>query len=745
MIDIVDRLLEAALGLVLVGAVLWDVFETVVVPRPAPSRFRIARNLTRQGWRLARTVSLRSENGLRREGVLGVFAPALVILLLVVWVTVLVLGYGLLLFALRDEIQPVPVNLGEAVYTAGTSLLTIGFGDFVATGGPARLVLLVAAGTGLGVVALVITYLFSLYGAFQRREVPVVTLDARAGAPPSGVALLETYAQLGMVPELPALFGEWEIWAAEVLDSHVAYPILAYFRSSHDNESWISSLGAVLDASTLVMTAVDGVPRGHAQMFFAMGNHLVEDISNFFHFPMLPDAGVERSEFDTARERLAAAGYELADAEAAWSKFGAKRSMYASRLNLLAEYWVSPPSLWIGDRAPWIHHMVPGIAAASPAIATTTLLDPGQPRAKPATVDPAMVGGASLAEPSSAADQPASAEPAAAAPAATVAEAADPPDAAPMLDALATMTTPVVTAAASNGAAAEQTNGSRRAGRAPMPVEVASSDPPAQTSRSRGRTGRPSARNGSAEAIGEAAHDPDQAGEAATDPLADGPGDDQDDVASLPAAVIDDLLHAPVDTAKLVEIPTMTFFMVDGHGDPNTSPQFQHAMQALYGATYTLQFALKRLGVDTGRVPPLEGLWRRDDIEAFRNRDMDDVTWTLTMRVPGGATTIQVEAAIRELARKRGESAVTGLRVERFAEGLAAQIMHVGPYATEEPTIERLHAFIVAGGFAFNGRHHEIYLSDPRTTAPERIRTLIRHPVAAPEPRTGGRRAAAAS
>ena len=350
------EVVEALVGLLFVAAVFWDVFQSVVVPRPSAGMFRIARNLVRVSWRLTRVVALRASSPSRREGILGVFAPAMVVGLLFVWVLILLLGFGLLVHALRGQLSPQPASLSEAIYAAGTALLTIGFGDFVPTGTGARIVSLVAAGTGLGIVALVITYLFSLYGAFQRREVQVVTLDSRAGAPPSGVALLETYARLGLVDELPMLFASWELWAAEVLDSHVAYPILGFFRSSHDNESWVGSIGAVLDAATLIVTTVEGVPRGHAELMSAMAEHLVEDVGNSFGFRNEPGAGIARLEFDEARQRLAAAGYALTEADRAWRSFGARRSHYAARLNLLAELWVSPPSQWIGDRAPLGHH-----------------------------------------------------------------------------------------------------------------------------------------------------------------------------------------------------------------------------------------------------------------------------------------------------------------------------------------------------------------------------------------------------
>ena len=248
-------LAEAAGGLLLIGLVLWDIFQTVVLPRPAPTRVRIARNLVRLTWPLWRWRALKRTSSIDQEELLGSYAPATVLILLITWFLLMVLGFGLLLYSLRDGLQPVS-DFGSILYYAGTSLLTIGFGDITATHGLARLVSVVAGGLGLGTLALGITYLFSLYGSFQRREILVVRLEARAGAPPSGIRLLESYGAEDLRPGLAAFFLEWEAWAAEVLDCHVAYPILPYFRSSHDNVSWVSALGAVLDASALVLTTI---------------------------------------------------------------------------------------------------------------------------------------------------------------------------------------------------------------------------------------------------------------------------------------------------------------------------------------------------------------------------------------------------------------------------------------------------------------------------------------------------------
>ncbi len=353
------EVIEFVVGALLVGWVLWDVFESVVVPRPTPSRVRLGENLVRWTWRFWRWVAMRTRTGLQREQFIGSYAPLAVILLLVVWLIAVVVGYGLMLFALRDQITPPPSDLLTAAYFAGASVLTIG-GDLVANGPLARIVVLAAAATGFGVVALVITFLFSLFGNFQRREVLIVKLDVRAGAPPSGVALLETYGRHDLRGELPAFFSAWETWAAEVLDSHLAYPLLPYFRSSHDHESWVSALGAVLDAATLIMTTIEDGSLAQARLVHAAGRHLVEDLSHHFGFSNAPDALVERFEFEDARRRLGAAGYPLRDAEAAWLDFARVRATYASLLNAWALYWMTPPAQWIGDRSQIRHHEYPG-------------------------------------------------------------------------------------------------------------------------------------------------------------------------------------------------------------------------------------------------------------------------------------------------------------------------------------------------------------------------------------------------
>jgi ion channel len=341
--------LEAALGALLVWAALNDVFAAVVVPRPTPSRYRPSAVFVRSTWRLWRLRLDAAGDG--AEQWLGVYAPLALIGLVLLWILMLAAGFGLLFLAVADEVRPPIPDLASAIYLAGSALTTIGFSDSVPQGALARMLAIAAAMSGLGIVALTITNLFSLYGSLVRRELAVTTLDARAGAPPSGVRLLEESARSRSLADLPALFTQWENWAAEVLDTHQAHPILAYFRSSHDHESWVAALGAVLDAATLVLTAVEDGPRGPAEFMRGIGAHVVEDLVHVFGLEAERDAGVERGEFEDAYARLAAAGLGLREREAAWAAFASSRAEYAAGLNALARHFAVPPALWISDRS----------------------------------------------------------------------------------------------------------------------------------------------------------------------------------------------------------------------------------------------------------------------------------------------------------------------------------------------------------------------------------------------------------
>ena len=193
------------------------------------------------------------------------------------------------------------------------------------------------------------------------------------------------------------------------------------------------------------------------------------------------------------------------------------------------------------------------------------------------------------------------------------------------------------------------------------------------------------------------------------------------------------LYSPPSKGPVIVEVPELSFLMLDGRGDPNSSEQYQAAIQALFGVAYTLKFTLKKSDPERDfKVAPLEGLWWADGepptLEALQD-ERDSWNWTMMIAVPDTVSAAEVAAAADAAAQRRPLPAAGLVRLERFAEGKAAQVMHIGPYAEETPTIALLHEFVAEQGYHLRGRHHEIYLGDPRRTAPERLKTVIRHPV----------------
>ena len=187
-------------------------------------------------------------------------------------------------------------------------------------------------------------------------------------------------------------------------------------------------------------------------------------------------------------------------------------------------------------------------------------------------------------------------------------------------------------------------------------------------------------------------------------------------------------LYTAKSAPAMVEVPEQQFLMIDGHGDPNTSKQYREAVSALFSVSYAAKFALKRAGIVDYVVMPLEGLWSSPDMSAFTTGNKSAWDWTMMIMQPDSVTLEVFEAALEKAAQK-SLPALERTRLERFAEGPAAQVMHRGPYSTEGPTVAALHAFIAEQGHELAGRHHEIYLSDPRRSAPENMKTILRQPV----------------
>lgn len=348
--------------------VLRDVFQGVIVPRAANTVLRVSRYLLRGLWALWPRAAYRFiRDPDLREDFLGTFAPFQLVALLVMWLTLLILGWGLFFYGIRDQLRPHGLSFIAAVYYAGASLLTIGYGDILPHSTLARMMSLVAGASGLAVVAVLISFLFAIFAAFQAREQFVVTIGARSGMPPSGIGLLEVHAHAQLHLDLANVFRDGQAWTAAVLETHLAYPILALFRSSHDYESWVGTLGALMDAASLVLSTVDldgqtysGV-RGQAKIQYELGRHLAHDFTSYFSFterliPDQPTPGIEPHEFQEACERLQRAGYRVRDHDPAWAEFARLRSAYGPQLNALARWLEIPPVQWIGDRSLVVRH-----------------------------------------------------------------------------------------------------------------------------------------------------------------------------------------------------------------------------------------------------------------------------------------------------------------------------------------------------------------------------------------------------
>ena len=338
-------------GIVVLLWALLDVFRTLVMPRAARGRIRLSRILFRLMWRPWRWVGVRRKTVQGRERILAAAAPFFFFVLLVGWASLALVGYALILWspAFVHGMAPGEGSFGDALYASGTSLFTLGFGGGIPTGWT-RAVEVVAGATGLGLFAVVIAYLPVLYQAFNRREVGVLLLDARAGSPPSGPELLHRMGSAGVASSLPDLFAEWERWAADVLETHMSYPLLAVFRSPHDETSWVTSLGSVLDAATLILTSVEDEPDERARLMYGTGVHAVEDL--FYYFRLEERATViQRDEFEDVLQDMKDDGFSIRPVDEAFARFTEKRAKYAPRLDALAVMLAAPPGLWIGDRS----------------------------------------------------------------------------------------------------------------------------------------------------------------------------------------------------------------------------------------------------------------------------------------------------------------------------------------------------------------------------------------------------------
>jgi len=347
------RIVTLIAGVVCLFAVLLDAFQTIILPRRASGRFRLTRIFYIATWTPWAFFTKRFCNARRRETVFSYYGPMSLIFLLVVWAGSMVVGFALLFYSLGSPFNDPAQGTGfrSDLYVSGTTIFTLGLGDVTPHAGWARELIILEAGTGLGFLAVVMGYFPVLYGAFSRREVSISLLDARAGSPPTAAELLRRHSYEGGEAALSLLLVEWERWSAELLESHISYPLLCYFRSQHTNQSWISALTAVLDTSALLIAGVQGHEARQAQLTFAMARHALVDLAQIFS--LAPVSGVADrlppARYDQLYGLLCQSGVSVCRDGHSYERLRDMRALYEGYAEVLSDYLCMPLPPWIAD------------------------------------------------------------------------------------------------------------------------------------------------------------------------------------------------------------------------------------------------------------------------------------------------------------------------------------------------------------------------------------------------------------
>jgi Ion channel len=347
--------LALAAGVVCLLGVLLDAFQTIILPRRATGRFRLTRIFYIVTWRPWSFFARRMPNPRKRETAFSFYGPMSLILLLVVWAAFLVLGFALLFFAIGSPFSDAFRRVGfcSDLYVSGTTLFTLGLGDVTPQSSWARTFVILESGTGLGFLAVVMGYFPVLYSAFSRREVSIALLDARAGSPPTAAELLRRHSYQGGGQSLAVLLMEWERWSAELLESHISYPLLCYFRSQHNNQSWLSALTAVLDASALLVSGVRGPEARQAQLTFAMARHAVVDLAQVFSLRPALDAPdrLPPERYQRLFNSLCEGGVNVCHDNLSSDRLREMRVLYEGYAEALSRYLSMPLPPWLADHA----------------------------------------------------------------------------------------------------------------------------------------------------------------------------------------------------------------------------------------------------------------------------------------------------------------------------------------------------------------------------------------------------------
>jgi len=339
--------LRLIVGIACLGSALLDAFETVILPRRANGRFRLTRLFYILTWRPWRAWARHVHNPRKRETLLSFYGPLSLVFLIAMWAAALMLGFSLIYYALplpfadpRGTAHPYITDL----YASGTTLFTLGLGDVVPHSLAVRCLVVLESGMGLGFVALVIGYFPVLYGAFSRREVNIALLDARAGSPPTAYELIKRHSFEGGRDALVTLLEEWERWSAELLESHISYPLLCLFRSQHTSQSWLSALTAILDTCALLIASVQEHSARQAQLTFAMARHALVDLSQIISQKPVPP-GEDRlpaDKYGLIYDKLCSAGVNVCRDDRSHARLSELRQMYEGYAEALSRYLVMP-------------------------------------------------------------------------------------------------------------------------------------------------------------------------------------------------------------------------------------------------------------------------------------------------------------------------------------------------------------------------------------------------------------------
>jgi len=340
----------AIVGLIIIAIILWDAFETVILPRRVTRRIRLTGLFYSSIWVPWSALILAIKKPKGREKSFSLFGPMSLLLLLMFWAVGLIFGYALILWVIDPTIGNT-AGLGMHFYLSAATFFTLGYGDIVPTTAGGRLLSVIEAGNGFGLLAIVISYLPILYQAFSRRETSISLMDARAGSPSSAVELLRRHRAEDSFDDLNRLLSEWERWSAELLESHLSYPVLCFFRSQHDNQSWLGALTTVLDTCALVMVGVEGAPVWQARMTFAMARHAVVDIAQVFRTKPRPNreyaSRLSSAELERMRGLLEANGIRLNNDAETERRLDELRAMYEPYVHALSEWLLMPLPPWI--------------------------------------------------------------------------------------------------------------------------------------------------------------------------------------------------------------------------------------------------------------------------------------------------------------------------------------------------------------------------------------------------------------